>query len=63
MEASTTLAPRVALIKSKMAASQPFKFFFSLFWQICSAMSVNDLITFLEQTILKWRSNGHFEFE
>ena len=33
-----------------------------LIWQICSAMSANDLINFWEQTILKWPFSGHFEF-
>ena len=32
-------------------------------WQIYTAMSVNYLINFWEQTILKWRSSGHFQFE
>ena len=33
-----------------------------LIWQICSAMSANDLINFWDQTILKWPFSGHFEF-
>ena len=33
-----------------------------LIWQICSAMSANDLINFWEQTISKWPFSGHFEF-
>ena len=33
-----------------------------LIWQICSAMSANDLIYFWDQTISKWPSSGHFEF-
>ena len=31
-------------------------------WQICSAMSAKDLISFWDQTILKWPISGHFEF-
>ena len=34
----------------------------SLIWQICSAMSANDLINFGDQTILKWPFSSHFEF-
>ena len=33
-----------------------------LIWQICSAISANDLINFWDQTILKWPFCGHFEF-
>ena len=33
-----------------------------LIWQICSAMSANDLNNFWDQTILKWPFSGHFEF-
>ena len=33
-----------------------------LIWQICSAMSANDLITFLKQTISKCPFDGHLEF-
>ena len=32
-----------------------------LIWQICSAMSANDLISFWEETISKWPFSGHFE--
>ena len=35
---------------------------FLLIWQICSAMSAEDLINFWDQTILKWPFSGHFEF-
>ena len=38
----------------------PYDFF--LFWQICSAMSANDLNNFWEQIILKWPFSDHFEF-
>ena len=31
-------------------------------WQICLAMSADDLINFWDQTILKWPFSGHFEF-
>ena len=31
-------------------------------WQICSAMSANDLINFWDQTISKWPFSGHFKF-
>ena len=31
-------------------------------WQICSAMSANDLINFWDQTISKWLFSRHFEF-
>ena len=41
----------------KKFPSNPF-----LIWQICLAMSANDLINFLEQNILKWPFSGHFEF-
>ena len=34
-----------------------------LTWQMCAAMSANDLINFWEQTILKWLFSGHFEFK
>ena len=33
----------------------------SFTWQICSAMSANDLINFWDQTISKWPFSGHFK--
>ena len=33
-----------------------------LIWQICSAMSANDLINFWDKTIFNWQFSGHFEF-
>ena len=36
---------------------------FLFIWQIWTAMTVNELINFWEQTILKWLPSGYFEFE
>ena len=33
-----------------------------LIWQICSAMSANDLINFWDKTISIWRFSCHFDF-
>ena len=41
----------------------PADFLFIWHIYIWTAISVNDLITFWEQIILKWLSSGHFEFE